>query len=110
MAANRSSKKRPKILTVITTGPGKNAVLEVIKDMLHFMPDPLIPQFGNGYRSYPVRFTSVEIVVSNGELKLNIVGVLDFSESGHDEFSGSVVHIEGYSPYRRTAKKALVFD
>lgn len=102
--------KKPRVLTQVTTGPGIHLFLEIIDQMTAGVEKLTIPEFGNGYRAYPIRFTSIQFVGLGRDLIVNIEGAWDLRDHPPTKAPENVVRIEGYSPYSRKAKRAIIFD
>jgi hypothetical protein len=105
MAAH-SKEKKEQFIDKIDHGPGIHDLNKAIQSLMQDREsNPHIPFFGNGYREYPIRFTSVRIYRdAESELTLyDIEGVMDWT--GHSTFNHpQKVLITGYSPRTRQAK------
>ena len=105
----RMTRKKTRPLTDrIIRGPGKDEVEQIIRDLIDRKPIKKFPEFGNGYRGYPIRVSSVEVIMDKTETLFTFDGVLDFSQAGYPNFGGERVRIRRYSAHFRDADGADV--
>ncbi len=104
MAAAAKERTRTAI-DKVKTGPGSKEFRKIIEQLIANCPNPIIPQFGSGYRSFPARVTGIRIYQEEKTVLYDIEGVLDYRDFDIGR-GGEKVRITAYNPRKRTAESA----
>lgn len=94
----------------LKNGPNLRTIRRALNQALLGHHTPMLLQFGNGYRDYPIEITGFkDIKGSEKNMTMDIFGKTNYREH-RPGFLGSKILIHNYCPHSRTADKMELLD